>query len=382
MVVYIVGSQLVEAASRLPSNQNRSKIVHSLVNSLGLLKKAQVIRPVPATHRELREYHTDDYLDVVLDDNASSSMSHGLTDDCPIFRGLPSYVQLVAGATLTAVKALQITDVAICWDGGRHHAQKSAASGFCYVADCVLAILAMRRIKEIHHPRPRIMYIDLDLHFSDAVSQAFYLQNSVLTLSIHHASPGFFPVSPLAPLQLPSQSDPSFDPFTLSLPLQPGASCLTYMAIFPLVQKVTEVFAPTHVIVQCGVDALSEDPHAMFNWSLSLDQPGSMGYYIHRILTTFPGKKLLLGGGGYNSPNAARAWAYLTSVALSDPLPINTEIPYDHPFFPLYAPSFTLDVPEGTMQDQNTPEYLSHIIDSFMKHIIPALENAITPKAP
>ncbi len=147
MVVYIVSSQLVEAASRLPSNKNRSKIVHSLVNSLGLLKTAQVVRPVPATVRELREYHSDDYLDVVLDDNALPSTLHGLTDDCPVFPGLSSYVQLVAGATPNCSQGPAITDVAICWDGGRHHAQKSAASGFCYVADCVLAILAMRRVQ-------------------------------------------------------------------------------------------------------------------------------------------------------------------------------------------------------------------------------------------
>ena len=62
--------------------------------------------------------------------------------------------------------------------------------------------------------------------------------------------------------------------------------------------------------------------------------------------------------GGYNSPNAARAWAYLTSIAvirfflplrsrthpfvkLENPLGLDADIP-DHPGFPLYAPSFTV----------------------------------------
>jgi len=86
-------------------------------------------------------------------------------------------------------------DIAICWDGGRHHARKDQASGFCYVADCILAILSLKRsvIREspttsISEPYPqtteeeassrkrraRVMYLDLDLHFSDAVSEAFY----------------------------------------------------------------------------------------------------------------------------------------------------------------------------------------------------------------
>jgi histone deacetylase 8 len=41
--------------------------------------------------------------------------------DCPPFVGLPEYVQLIAGASLTAANALKQdkADVAICWDGGR-----------------------------------------------------------------------------------------------------------------------------------------------------------------------------------------------------------------------------------------------------------------------
>lgn len=69
----------------------------------------------------------------------------------------------------------------------RHHAQKSHASGFCYVADCVLIILALKRPVStpanissvaLSIKKPRIMYLDLDLHFSDAVSQAFHSINS------------------------------------------------------------------------------------------------------------------------------------------------------------------------------------------------------------
>jgi hypothetical protein len=65
-----------------------------------------------------------------------------------------------------------------------HHGQKSHASGFCYVADCVLAILALKRPVPLSSltrdgpqatsRKPRIMYLDLDLHFSDGVSQAFH----------------------------------------------------------------------------------------------------------------------------------------------------------------------------------------------------------------
>lgn len=197
-------------------------MVHSLVNALGLLSSAsvsetrriQVVHPTRATHKDLLMYHTNDFLDFVLDPkNSQESVSNrevnaefGLEDDCPPFPGLPDYVQLVAGASLTAANALKLVDVAICWDGGRcarfcpdsiaiadpvrrcrHHAQKSHASGYCYVADCILTILCLKRFTIPSHPsgsasstssrKPRIMYLDLDLHFSDAVSQAFYSPN-------------------------------------------------------------------------------------------------------------------------------------------------------------------------------------------------------------
>ena len=84
----------------------------------------------------------------------------------------------------------------------RHHAQKAQASGFCYVADCVLAILTLKKPRParagLTPHKPRVMYLDLDLHFSDGVSQAFLsppsvaspaTQPQVLTLSIHHAAP-------------------------------------------------------------------------------------------------------------------------------------------------------------------------------------------------
>ncbi len=187
------------------------------------------------------------------------------------------------------------------------------------------------------------MYLDLDLHFSDGVSQAFASSGSssnpqILTLSIHHTAPGFFPISPLASLSSPS--DPCFDPFTLSLPLSRGASDATFARVWKSVEKVKDAFQPNYVVVQCGVDGLAGDPYAIWNWSLGTTD-GSLGWCTDRVCNSWRRKTLLLGGGtyhstllqqfriivpilrlgGYNSPNAARAWAYLTSIAVRIPFP-------------------------------------------------------------
>ncbi|KIM48692.1 hypothetical protein M413DRAFT_59621 [Hebeloma cylindrosporum] len=361
-------------------------------------RRLAVVTPRKASYKDLSVYHTRDYLDAILysgnpgktEGEAEPNAEFGLEDDCPYFLGLSEYVQMVAGATLTAVSALQqnLSEIAICWDGGRHHARKSQASGFCYVADCILAILALKRAPipvasssgglPIPIQKPRIMYLDLDLHFSDAVSEAFYSPISssspqILTLSIHHTAPGFFPISERA--KLPDVSSPDFDPLTLSIPLHPGASNATYAKIWPLVERVRDTFRPDFIVVQCGVDALAGDPCSTFNWSLGGDE-GSLGGCIQKIVDQWAGKKLLLGGGGYNSPNAARAWAYLTSISTGNPISLETEIP-DHVGFPLYGPSFTLDVPAGNMTDHNTEEYLTSVKQCF-DNVIISLEQRMT----
>ncbi|KAH9941299.1 histone deacetylase 8 [Epithele typhae] len=348
-VGYVVSNDLVKVSSLLPSNKNRSLLVHSLVKAFGLLSTddaglgVQSLPPSPAEFRELSAYHDRDFLEHVLKEDVSTeddaNEEFGLTEasglgslmDCPPFPQMRDYVKYVAGASLTAAKALKEdkVDIAICWDGGRHHAQKAQASGFCYVADCVLAILALKRPQPSPDgglTRPRVMYLDLDLHFSDGVSHAFHRSAAgssspqVLTLSL---------------ARLSDPSDAGFDPFTLALPLERGAGRGAFARVWPLVERVRAAFRPDCVVVQCGADGLAGDPYATWNWSIG-DGEGSMGWCVDRVCG-WGCKVLLLGGGGYRSPNVARAWTYLTSVALGRPLPLDADIP-DHGAFPLYAP--------------------------------------------
>ena len=144
------------------------------------------------------------------------------------------------------------------------------------------------------------MYLDLDLHFSDGVSGAFVgsaassATPQILTLSLHYSAPGFFPASPLA--DLPDPANPTFDPYTLSLPLMHGASDATFSAVWKTVEAVKEAFIPDYVVVQCGVDGLAGDPCGIWNWSLGTSD-GCLGNYIDKICNHWNCKVLLLGGG-------------------------------------------------------------------------------------
>jgi histone deacetylase 8 len=162
------------------------------------------------------------------------------------------------------------------------------------------------------------MYLDLDVHFSDAVSHAFYSPNSTTspqvlvcaifllfvlsatkppnsqTLSIHHSAPGFFPISPLS--SLPEPDNPAFDPLTLSIPLQEGASNPTFARIWPLVEGIKNAFEPDFIVLQCGVDGLAGDPCGRWNWALGGGE-GSMGWCVDKVTREWTGGKVLLGGG-------------------------------------------------------------------------------------
>lgn len=98
-------------------------------------------------------------------------------------------------------------------------------------------------------------------------------------------------------------SSPTFDPFSLSLPLRQGASNATFARIWPIIEGAYDIFRPDYVIVQCGVDGLAGDPCATWNWSLGGGE-GSMGWCIARIINQWSGKKLLLGGGIHSVHNA------------------------------------------------------------------------------
>jgi histone deacetylase 8 len=114
-----------------------------------------------------------------------------------------------------------------------------------------------------------------------------------LTLSIHHAAPGFFPISEHAMLT-PLDTD---HPNSLSIPLFEGASNRTFERIWlNCVEPLKNAFCPDFVIIQCGVDGLAGDPCAIWNLGLDIDASGSLGWMVHRALQ-WNKKTLLLGGG-------------------------------------------------------------------------------------
>jgi histone deacetylase 1/2 len=104
-----------------------------------------------------------------------------LQDDCPIFETIFDFSKSAAAMSIGAAVMLNhgLSEIAVNWSGGLHHARIDRAEGFCYINDIVLGILELLK----YHSR--VLYVDIDIHHGDGVEEAFINSNRVLTLSFH-----------------------------------------------------------------------------------------------------------------------------------------------------------------------------------------------------
>ena len=178
----------------------RVELTMALSRELGVLELPSVslVDPAPAEMGELTLVHDPAYIDAVSQAGRDGlgNLRYGLgTPDNPVFAGMHEASALVAGATLTAARAvwrgeaLHAANIA----GGLHHAMRRSASGFCVYNDPAIAISAL-----LDAGAQRIAYVDLDVHHGDGVQAAFYHDPRVLTISLHEHPATLFPGTGLA----------------------------------------------------------------------------------------------------------------------------------------------------------------------------------------
>eukprot|EP00602_Paraphysomonas_sp_CaronLab_P005539 CAMPEP_0185025422 /NCGR_PEP_ID=MMETSP1103-20130426/8384_1 /TAXON_ID=36769 /ORGANISM="Paraphysomonas bandaiensis, Strain Caron Lab Isolate" /LENGTH=484 /DNA_ID=CAMNT_0027558621 /DNA_START=171 /DNA_END=1625 /DNA_ORIENTATION=- len=340
---------------------HRLRMTHQLLLAYGLYRKMEVYKPKPSTEQQMTRFHSEDYVDFlkkISPDNmkqyASSMQKYNIGEytDCPVFDGLFEFCQTYTGCSMDSAVKLNhgLTDIAVNWSGGLHHAKKMEASGFCYINDIVLAILELLK----YHPR--VLYIDIDVHHGDGVEEAFYTTDRVMTVSFHKYGDFFPGTGDIRDIGVKGGKY-----YSVNVPLQEGIDDASYQSIFkPVLEKVMEIYQPTAVVLQCGADSLTGDRLGVFN--LTLEGHASCVEFIK----SFGLPTLVLGGGGYTVRNVARCWAYETSVLLDTP--VANELPYND-FFEYYAPDFKLHLTPSNMENQNSPESLQDITSRVLQNL-------------
>lgn len=284
----------------------------------------------------VRKRKASDVLEGNENDNKPDPKTYeamGLNGDCPLFNYLPIHCYATVGSTLSLINHISDSERSICinWDGGRHHAMRTRASGFCYVNDIVLLIMQLRKKSS-----DKITYIDFDLHHGDGVEKAFQYSKNVQTISIHLYEPGFFPCTG-------SIEDSKLGKNIINIPVEHGLDdeSLTAITKYVVVPK-TKEHDPTVIVIQCGGDGLLGDKYK--EWQLSIR---GLTANILYIIEAFPQSSIvLLGGGGYNHLLMSRFHTYLTWMVIKKYKDVETTIINededtlipDHPYIELYAP--------------------------------------------
>lgn len=347
-IAYVSSERLIHECDRLPVIEGRASLVNSLIQSYKIIQNFVNCDKRIACEEELKLFHTSEYLKFLKENNERDSdddvnetdLEYGLGYDCEPLDKLWDFVQIIAGGTLKAVECIMYEnfDIAINWNGGWHHAQRDAASGFCYVNDIVIGIQKMKEKFK------RILYIDLDVHHGDGVENAFSTTKRVFTLSFHQYEAGFFPGTG----SINECGFGSSRGYAANFPYRENLSGALLSKYFKLITRlILDKYEPDSCVIQCGADILAGD--TLGNNNLI---PNNMNDIINEILH-WKLPTIFLGGGGYNKANTARFWTHLTALIHSTK--ISNEIP-DHEYYLHYSPDFELNFDARNISDPNTEE--------------------------
>nr|XP_021182633.2 histone deacetylase 8 [Helicoverpa armigera] len=359
---YVWDEKLIEECDRLPAVEKRATMVHDLIKAYNLHKRLTVVRSAPATYKDMKEFHSEQYLDhlkkfIEVDDDYMSNTQdeeYGIGYDCPPVSDMFGLVSTITGGSLTAARCLLLgmTNVAINWCGGWHHAHRSRAEGFCYVNDIVIAIEQLRK------KFPKVLYIDLDVHHGNGVQDAYSQSKSVFTLSFHKFEPGFYPGTG----NIDEIGKDNGTGYSCNFPLHASYSDDTMEYAFEKVfNSVYDYFNPDAIVVQCGADACARDPNGGANLTTR-----SYCYCLQLVLDKRK-PTLLLGGGGYNHANAARLWVSITALVAG--VDLDDQIP-EHSHWPQYGPGYTIAVEPTLIKDKNRSSYVEDCIRKINGNLV------------
>ena len=259
-----------------------------------------VERPRQADRKELLQFHTEVYLEILERVSGGTLQSEDLfyglgTSDTPIFHDLFPYAVLACGASIRAAELIINGEYHYCFNpsGGYHHAYADKAGGFCYINDVVLACRTLTAAGK------KVFCLDLDAHHGNGTQAAFYGDPSVFTVSFHESGTTLFPWGGYE--QEIGEGDGRG--FNVNISLPAGTDDDAFTGIFPqIVPPLLTVFKPDVIVLETGMDVLSVDPLT----HLSMTN--------NAIADTIPMLRdagvpvLMVGGGGYNPEATARGW--------------------------------------------------------------------------
>jgi len=299
-----------------PLRVPRVSTVMDLARAMGWLPPARFVTSPRAKPAALTRWHTADYIAALqrAEDRQAVTEAertrHRLgTPSNPVFPEMFRRPATSAGGAILAGELLATGGVVYHPAGGTHHGMPGYANGFCYLNDPVLAMLSLRA-----RGVRRIAYVDIDAHHADGVEAAFADDPDTLMISVHEERRWPF-TGALADVGVGQ---------VFNLPVPRGFNDTEMAAVLAeLILPAVDRFRPGAIVLQCGADALEEDPLSRLALS------NNAHWAVVAALRPLAPRYLVLGGGGYNPWSVGRCWtgvwAVLTGDAVPDRLPAEAE---------------------------------------------------------
>ncbi len=295
-----------------PLRVPRVSTTTDLARALGWLPAGRFCTSPRAKPAALTAWHTPAYVAALERAEARQAVSeatrarHGLgTVSNPVFPEMFRRPATSAGGSILAGELLARGGVIYHPAGGTHHGLPDRASGFCYLNDPVLAMLSLRRAGV-----GRIAYVDIDAHHPDGVEAAFAGDPDLLMISVHEERRW-----PFTGALADTAGGSAFN-----LPVPRGFNDSEMRAVLhELILPRVAAFRPEAVVLQCGADAVEEDPLSRLSLS------NNAHWAVVAALRPLGPRYLVLGGGGYNPWTVGRLWAgvwgTLAGAEIPDRLP-------------------------------------------------------------
>ncbi len=314
-----IGSEIFRGSSYgdwHPLRVPRVSTVMDLCRALGWLPSVAFVASPRARPAALHAFHREDYVAALQAAEAAGAVDAATrarynlgTHDNPVFPEVFRRPATAAGGTMLAAELVAEGGIVYNPAGGTHHGMPARANGFCYLNDPVLGILALRRLGI-----GPIAYVDIDAHHPDGVALAFAGARDVRMISVHEEDRW--------PRTGALDDDAGGAAFNLPVPRGLNDAEMARIRDGLILPRVAEM-RPEAIVLQCGADAVEEDPQS----GLALSNRAH--WAVVAALMPLAPRLIVLGGGGYNPWSVGRlwsgVWATLAGHAIPDRLPPSAE---------------------------------------------------------
>jgi len=286
----------------------RVPTVLDLCRTLGWLPDTAYQAAPRARAAALTAFHTPTYVAALQKAeqtqcvDAQTRARHQIgTASNPIYPRMFARPATSVGGSLLATDLIANGGVVFNPGGGTHHGMPDRAAGFCFFNDPVLAILALRK-----QGLRRIVYVDIDAHHCDGVQEALAGIDGIRLISTHEERRWPFT----------GDLDDHGAGTVFNLPLPRGLNDTEFdLIIQDLILPAVASHRPDAIVLQCGADAVAEDPLSRLTLS------NNCHWTLVEALRPMAPRLLVLGGGGYNPWSVARLWTGVWATLAGHDIP-------------------------------------------------------------